>query len=136
MMRIDNKVEINSATLELLPSLVIKLRYKQDYEIELKDVKQVERAFLNLAEEKDIYCLMDMTGKFNTITKEAQKFISKEASIVREKKLIASAVVIDNLSSRIITKIFVKLFKPPFKMKIFSTVSNGEAWLVKLRKTD
>ncbi len=133
-MIIKNKVEINCSVIELLPSRIIKLRYKPDFEIQLKDVRELETVFVHLAGENDIYCLMDMSGRFNTVTKEAQNFLSKEAAIVTEKKLKASAIVIDNLPNRIITKFFIKFFKPSFKTKIFSKIEQAEAWLIELRE--
>ena len=100
--------------------------------MELEDVKQVERAFIELSSNGDIYCLMDTSGRFNNYTNEAQKFLSNEASIVQNKKIKGSAVVIDSLPNRLLAKFFSKFFKPKFPMRIFSTQEEGLAWLNEL----
>ncbi|UKN01098.1 hypothetical protein K6119_15310 [Paracrocinitomix mangrovi] len=127
------EVNIECAEIALLDSGIIQIRYKADYEVELKDVMEVEKVFIDFSESAEIFCLMDTSGRFNIFSKEAQKFLSNEASIVRENKLKGSAVVIDNLPNRIIAQFFSKFYKPQFPMKIFSSQEEGMKWLSMLK---
>ena len=126
------EVNIECADIRLLDSGIILLKYKPDFEIELKDVKEVEKVFIELSEKGNIYCLMDTSGGFNNFTNEAQQFLSKEASIVKQNKIKGSAVVIDNLPNRLLIKFFAKFFKPKFPMKVFSNQEDGLEWLESL----
>lgn len=131
-MLITKKLNVECSEIALLRSGILILKYKADYVVELEDVKQVERAFIELSSNGDIYCLMDTSGRFNNYTNEAQKFLSNEASIVQNKKIKGSAVVIDSLPNRLLAKFFSKFFKPKFPMRIFSTQEEGLAWLNEL----
>ena len=82
-MLITKKLNVECSEIALLRSGILILKYKPDYVVELEDVKQVERAFIELSSNGDIYCLMDTSGRFNNYTNEAQKFLSNEASIVQ-----------------------------------------------------
>lgn len=128
-MNTTNSIKIKCAEIELLDNGIVQLKYQHDYEVELEDVKEVEKVFIQLSEGGAIFCLMDTSGRFNIYSNEAQKFLSKEASIVREEKIKASAVVIDNLANRMIARFFSKFFKPKFAMKIFSNRENAILWL-------
>lgn len=131
-MLITRELIIDSAEIALLDSGIIVLKYKPDYEVELEDVKQVEQALIELSSNGDIYCLMDTSGRFNSFSNEAQKFLSREASIVENKKLKGSALIIDNLPNRLLVKFFSSLFKPKFPIKIFSNQEEGLIWLEEL----
>lgn len=124
-----NEIDIHCAEIFLHESGVIILQYKPDYDVELKDVKEVEKAFIELSGDGDIYCLMDTSGRFNNYTNEAQKYLSNEAEIVKRNKLKGSAVIIDNLPNRMLAQFFSRFFKPKFPMKIFSNQSEGLDWL-------
>lgn len=128
-MLINSVIEIECAEIYLRPDKIIVLKYKPDYDVELADVKEVEKVFIELSQGGDIYCLMDTSGRLNNYSNEAQKFLSKEASIVREDKIKCSAVVIDNLANRILAHFFSKFFKPKFRMKIHSNQSDAIQWL-------
>ena len=133
-MLVIKELNIKCAEIYLFDSGIILLKYKSDYEIELKDVKEVEKVFLELIDEKGIFCLMDTSDRYYNITKEAQEFLSNEASIVKDKKIKGSAVVINNLPNRLLAQFFSKFFKPKFPMKIFSTQEEGMVWLKELIK--
>lgn len=125
-------IELECARIEKLDSGVVFLKYRNDYTIELKDTIAVEAAFVELNNEQPIYCLMDTSGQFNNLTKEAQNFLAKDASIVKSNQMRASAVIIDNLPTRLIAKFFMAFYKPIFAMKIFAKKHEAEKWLIQL----
>ena len=96
------------------------------------DVKELEKVFIELAEGNPMYCLLDTSGQYNNFTQEAQKYLSKEARIVKSGQMKANAVIIDNLPYRILAKFFLKFFQPDFEMKIFSQEEEARNWLLKL----
>lgn len=124
-------VEIECAQIERLDDGIILIKYRNDYEIELDDVKVVEKVLIDISNGEDFYCIVDTSGRFNNYTNEAQKFLSKEASIVKEGKMKCSAVLIDNLPQRMVVRFFINFFKPKFKMKVFGDISSAREWLQK-----
>lgn len=131
-----NKIqrEIDCAVIELLSNGIIKVDYRPDFEVELNDVKEVEKVFIDLSGGDNIYCLMDLSGQFNVFTNEAQKYLSNEALIVTQGIIKGSAVVIDNLPNRLFAKFFIKFFKPPFLTQAFSNSQQAVEWLLELMK--
>lgn len=127
------KIEIPCATIELLDSGIISIQYRSDFKVELKDVKEVEKAFISLSKGEDIYCLMDTSRRLNNYTVEAQNFLSKEASIVKDGKMKCSALVIDNLPNRLLARFFKNFYKPSFAMKIFRNQMDAKEWLMSKR---
>lgn len=132
-MAVIDQINIECAEITLLDSGLILLKYAPDYKVELKDVKEVERVFIELSNNGDIYCIMNTSGRFNNYTNEAQKFLSNDAKIVKQNKIKGSAVVIDNLPNRLLAQFFSRVFKPKFPMKICSSQEEGLAWLNALR---
>jgi len=126
------EIDIECAEIKLLDSSIILLKYKPNYEVELEDVKEVEKALIKLSNNGNIYCLMDTSGSFNNYSTEAQKFLSNDASIIKNKKIKGSALVIDNLPNRLMAKFFSSIFKPKFPMKIFPNQEQGLVWLNEL----
>lgn len=129
-------VQITCANIHLHDTGIIELKYHPDREVELMDAIQVESVFLEFSEGKGIYCLMDTTGRLAGYTKEAQTFLAKEASIVKSKQMKCSAVIIDNLPSRMLTSFFMKLFKPKYKVKTFANEEDATSWLKSEIKAD
>ena len=56
---ISRECNIDCAEISLIESGVVLLKYKPDYEVDLQDVIEVEKAFIDLTNSGDIYCLMD-----------------------------------------------------------------------------
>lgn len=131
-MHSEGSIKINCGTAKLLDDGIIHLRYTPDYEIDFVDVQELEKVFVELAEGKPMYCLLNTSGQYNNFTQEAQKYLSKEAPIVKSGQMKANAVVIDNLPYRLLAKFFLKFFQPDFDMKIFSKEEEARNWLLKL----
>lgn len=76
---------------------------------------------------------MDTSKRLFNVSEEAQKYLSKEASIVKNKQLKASALVIDSLPNRLLARFFSKFHQPSFQMKIFSKHSEALKWLMMVK---
>ncbi len=129
----EGAIDIYCAEIEMLVNGNILLKYRSDIQIGLKDVKEVEQVLIELSNGSDIYAIVDSTGPYVNITNEAQNFLAQEASIVRNKKMKGSAVVINSLPNRLLVKFFIKLFRPQFPTKIFSNLNSANEWLEGLK---
>lgn len=126
-------LHIECAEITVIDSGFILLKYKPDYEVEIEDVKELEKVLIEISDNGDIYCLMDTSGRLNNYSHEAQKFLSNDASIVKQNKIKGSAIVIDNLPNRLLARFFSKFYKPKFPMKIFRNKEDALSWLELLR---
>ncbi|MDX1349194.1 MAG: hypothetical protein R3279_03040 [Putridiphycobacter sp.] len=128
------KVEIYCAEVSILSSNVFLIAYRTDIEIELNHIKELEQTLIDLSNGGDIYTVVDSIGAYINISNEGQNFLAKEASIVIEKKIKASAVLIRNLPNRLVAKFFMVFYKPLFPIKIFAEQSAALSWLESIQK--
>ena len=130
------KIELESATIELLEPDLVYIVYKDEYEVGLKDVKEVDRSFLEIAGDSTIYAIMNAQGKYNIFSSEAQDYLSKKTQLVKNGQLGGFAVIINGLPYRILIKLYLKFYKPNYKLKICSNFEEAKDWLSKLKKTE
>jgi hypothetical protein len=128
------KIDLPCANIEVLSPNLVHIVYRDEYEVELKDVKAVDQAFLDIAQESAIYVVMDTKRRYNIFSTEAQKFLSKETSVVQKSLLGGFAMIIDSLPYRIMVKFYMRFYKPNYKLQVFSNEIEAVKWLNKLRE--
>jgi hypothetical protein len=77
---------------------------------------------------------MDTKRRYNIFSTEAQKFLSKETSVVQKSLLGGFAMIIDSLPYRIMVKFYMRFYKPNYKLQVFSNEIEAVKWLNKLRE--
>lgn len=125
-------IDLNCATIDKLPSGIIRITYKEGLEIKLNDAQQVEKAFYELAEEKHIYSLMMSLGRFIRFSRDAQDYFATKATIISQVR--ASAMVLDSLPVRLIAKFFIRFHKMHYPTRIFSSEKAAHIWLEEVRE--
>lgn len=128
----EKQIEISCAVIEKLAEDVILIIYKKDYNVELKDVEEVEEVYKELANGKPVFSILDSTDQFVNFSKEAQNFLAQEGEMVSQ--LIAATVVLNNLPTRLLARFFISFHKPAYPTKIFKTRKEALAWIELLRK--
>jgi hypothetical protein len=123
-------VQLKCGVIELLPSGIIKVIYKDSFQLELADVLEVEEVFLNLAEANDIYCVTVTTDGPLSFTEEAMDFLAVKAQSTI--KIKGSAIVLKSLANRITARVFIRFHQPIYPTKIFSTEDKATNWLSSL----
>ncbi|WP_070138620.1 DUF7793 family protein [Crocinitomix algicola] len=106
------------------------------YTDEIKIEREHVVAFNDLVDEwykdgESAYFLINITGKYNDFTRQAQDYLAKEAPILEKGKVKATAVVINNLAGRILIKFFISIFKPKYPTQFFETEEKAYEWLRK-----
>jgi hypothetical protein len=129
-------IEIDCATIEVLEPQLLHIVYRNDYEVELVDVQEVDRMFQELAGDKVVYVIMDTKGQFTTFSSEAQKYLSKKTILVQNKQLGGFALLIDSLPNRILARFYTNVYKPNYKLKVFAKDREARVWLDRLKKED
>ena len=119
----EESIEIECATVKRISSDIIIVKYKKDYDVHLKDAKEVDKTYTKLIGNNRIYSILDSTDQHTYFKKDAQKYLADEGETVQ--KLIASLIVLNGLPTRILTRFFVRFLKPPYVVKIFKTVDEA-----------
>ena len=126
------KQHITCADIEFISDNIIQVHYKDEHYTELSDVIEMNNLIDDYANGRPIYTIVNNNHKFTTFSKEAQRYLAKDAPIVKNKIMRCSAVIVDNLPSRIIARFLLNFYKPRFHMKIFSDYDKAMAWVQKL----
>ncbi len=125
--------EIPCAIISKIDIDLVKFVYRDDYKVELSDVKMVDDIFIEFSEGRSMYGIMDAKGRYSVFTSEAQKYLSKEAPMVIQNKLLGFAIIIDSLPNRILAKFYITFFKPSYPVKIFSNEKEAMNFINVLR---
>lgn len=130
------KKELSCATIKIIEPGLVHIVYKDEYEVELKDVQEVDCAFLEFAKDSTLYVIMDTKGKYNIFSQEAQKYLSKETIMVEKDLLGGFAMIISNLPYRIILRFYMKVYKPNYKLQVFSNQENAKRWIEQIKEKE
>lgn len=128
----ETQIHTTNAFVEKLPHNIIRVEYKKDYVATLADGIEVEKAFLSLAEEEDLYCLFTTIDGPIEFTDEALDFMANSAESIPRMK--GFAMVLANLSHRILARVFTKFHKPKYPTKVFKNKDMAISWLKSLQE--
>jgi hypothetical protein len=93
--------------------------------IDVEDIHQIREANLKLSGGNQ-YVVLVSTGGLSTISKEAMQLISaKDYS----DKVMAKALLIENLGHRLVGNFYLRVIKPAMKTKIFTDREKALEWL-------
>ena len=76
------------------------LVFEDDYEIEVQDAEEVDKAFIDLLKGKEFSVLVDTQKKFSSISNEARNFFANDPKILPFRKKIA--IVVDNMPTKLL----------------------------------
>ena len=127
-----NITNTTNAFLEKLPYNIIRIEYKKNHIVTLQDTIEVEKAFLALADEDDLYCLLTTPDGPNEISDEALDFFAHKAESIPRMK--GFAMVLNTLPQRIIARVFTKFHRPKFPSKVFRDNESAINWLRSLQQ--
>ena len=109
-------------------NLIISSHY-EDYEVKLEDVKEIDKAHMELAQGEKIYAILDSTNHHTVFTKEAQHFMANECEI--RHLLIATLIILNRLPTRLLARFFISFHKPKYPVKIFKSIEEAKKWIAK-----
>ncbi len=104
---------------------LLKAIYKENANISIKAATEIVDKRILITQNKMHKLLIIVPKKIN-MTKEARDYLSGEYGI---KNIIASAIVVTSKYSNFLTKLFIKIIKPPMPTKIFSNEEKAIQWL-------
>lgn len=126
---------INCAEISKIAPDVILTNFKDRYEVELDDVIQMNEVYITLAQNKQIFSIIDAEKKFSHFSNEALKYLSNDAPfIVKHNLMRGSVVVVGSLPGRIVANFFVRLKKHSYPIKIVSSLNEAKKWIENKRR--
>jgi len=110
---------------------IVYLVLNEGVNLDAPDIKQIIKSCEQLSDHKP-YLLFSDARVFLSITAEGRKI----ASDPNESKLvIANAVLINNLSIKLVANFFATFNQPHFKFKVFTNRQKAVDWLLKFELT-
>lgn len=120
--------EIDTAIFTLDEQNLLTVKYKDEVEIDLKEMIVVVETTLSMVEGSEFYLLIDAQNILSSITNDAREYLTNH--IEYERLVIAMAIIVNNLPVRIIANFFKNFHKQPNPVSIFSDLPQGKAWLL------
>lgn len=127
-------IETELAVIQRVDGDVIVTTYKENAIVDLIDAKDIDRIYISMTKDQDVFSLVDLTAPGADILNEAQAFFSRKAMIVS--KIKGAGIVINGIKSRIVARFYIQYFKPLYPTKIFSSTDEAQKWFDSLRKEE
>ena len=121
------KTELDKVYIELLAPNIILATIKDNSVIDIEDVIYAKKVNLELVQNLD-YGLIIESGKNGEINNEARTMMVTKAI---EEKRVATAIIIHNLTQRVLANLFLRINNPAIPAKIFSNQTSALKWMKK-----
>ena len=79
-----------------------------------------------MAEGREVFTIVDMGGIENKVTNKAQEYFTKKGKMIPHIKAVG--LVMDGISNRLMAKFYMRLYKPFYPTKIFSSRKRAINW--------
>jgi hypothetical protein len=122
-------VTLEKATIDRLKGDLIKIRFRENIDVELEDIKKLQEPKTRLTGGRPYYQLV-VSPRFASVSKEAREF---SASPEANKGVLAKAVVTKSLGMRLVVNFFISINKPPVPHRAFTKEEDALAWIEELR---
>lgn len=102
---------------------ILRIRILEGVTIDLKQAKLMNECMIRLAETDRFPVLIDARASYNW-DKDAQEYSATHSDF-----RLATAVITNNPLSKLLTNTYVKIFKPPYPVQLFSNEEKAVSWL-------
>jgi hypothetical protein len=124
--KVAAREDLGFACYELRDDGVIVLRLVDDLMIDISKAKLMDATLHRMTLEKPRKIFV-LNGKFTSADTEARVFL---ASVAKLKQIEKVAVTIHSLAQRLLANFFLKVNKPPFPIRFFTSAEQAEKWLM------
>ncbi len=107
---------------------VVFVKMNENAIIEIEEVDELHQSLNELVDHQP-YCMLVIPASGNSSSAEARKYAAR----LKNKKVIAEAIVVDNLAHRLLANFYIKVNRPRQKVRVFSNVPAGLAWIESIR---
>ncbi len=121
----ESKIELDFASIELLPSGICRLVFYDGIELKESDVKILHQQFIQLFKGVP-RPIMIVTGRNSLATQGARDYSAKQMNEIR----LAEAYVCETVYHRILVNLYYTLSRPKKPLKVFDNETDAENWLL------
>jgi len=126
---LNTKQTINTSVckLELKSDNIIFVHTLEDSNIEIPEIDEIHDALDKLVGDKPCYLVVIAATGSNS-SNEAREYGAR----LKGKRIIAEAIVINNIATRLLANFYMKMNRPTQKIKLFKDESSAHEWIVSL----
>jgi len=124
-----NSIRTSTATITLIEDQIIHFMVDDGVTFDLNEMLEIRKANHELSKGSP-YCVVMEAGSFTNFTKEAREASASEEHTINR---IGLALIQNNLASKLLTDIYLRINKPVGKTKVFKSKEEGVAWLREMR---
>jgi hypothetical protein len=127
----QSKIELNVATITYLKNQIIELKFKDNIIVTENDAREIDEAYVKLAQNKPFTALIDSRDIRGDLTTEARNFFATDKLVRNLRK--GQAIVVNSLANKLLAEFYMKFHKPFDPVKIFNNdYENALNWLLSL----
>lgn len=116
----NSKLEITKLT-----DRIYKLKPFEGIELDIDDVKEMRRVYLEFSGGEKFAILLDAGLEFSTTPAARELIASKEYTVLR----VATALVTTSLANRLVGNFFIRVNKPASPTRMFNDEKDAFEWL-------
>ena len=129
-MREEKVFELRSTTLIIHPSNYVELIFKKNAELTLEDAIEINQLAYKEVEGKPFVIAVVSEQNYGDISSDALKHFTTDKKIVDIR--VAQALVVKNLSHRLIASLYITLQKNKSPIKVFKNIEAAKEWLTEI----
>ena len=130
MLDTSDIISTKCANFRIIEEGVIEIILLENAEIDLEESKLMQRTSLSVMQEKRFVALIDARATV-VVSKESREWGS---SAEAQKNMLAQAIIVNSMASRIIGNFIIKFHKPIAKTALFSDEKHALQWLYEQKK--
>ncbi len=108
---------------------IIYVQTFENAEIEIPEIDEMNIYLRSLVEDGPCYLIV-FPGVGSISSHEARKHAAK----LKNKNIIAEAIIIDNLATRLLANFYMKINRPEQRIKLFSNEKAALEWINSIKK--
>lgn len=120
-------IKLKHSEISYLHKNIYLLVFEDDYEIEIQDAVEIDKAFIKLLNGKKFSVIVDTRDCFTSTTNEARNFFANDPEILPIRKKIA--IVINNMPTKLLANFFIRFNKPQTPTRLFTNYDKAMSWL-------
>jgi hypothetical protein len=122
-----DKITTSVAEIYFSEDGILRVKYFPEAEVELKEAIEIEKHVLDLANGIPRLIIIDTINSYVNYSPEAREYMARSEKLSKIRK--AFAILVNNLSTKLIANFYLRFNRPPNPGKVFNSEDKAIAWL-------
>ena len=128
--KVIKEICLKAAIIRLIEKDIIEVHTMPEHETQKEDVDEINRVTKEFVNGNPHYVIV-FVGRGSTASKEVREYAAKETF---RKNIIAEAIIIDSLATRILASMYMKFARPKQKIKVVDSKKEAMNWIEGIKK--